>query len=70
MILTLAIERGNMFVWVCMILQSWNLMARSISIEPLALHNIAISEDHFVICHYSTKSDKEGEKDTQQRCLL
>jgi hypothetical protein len=45
-------------------------MARSISIEPLALHNIAISEDHFVICHYSTKSDKEGEKDTQQRCLL
>jgi hypothetical protein len=37
-------------------------MARSISIDPLALHNIAISEDHFVIRHDSTKSDKEGEK--------
>jgi hypothetical protein len=37
-------------------------MARSISIDPLALHNISICEDHFVICHDSTKSDKEGEK--------
>ena len=61
LILTWAIEKGNIFVWVWTILQ-WNLMARSISIDPLALHNIAISEDHFVICHDSTKSDKEGEK--------
>ena len=37
-------------------------MARSISIDPLALHNISISEDHFVICHDSTKSDNEGAK--------
>jgi hypothetical protein len=37
-------------------------MARSISINPLVLHNIAISENHFVIRHDSTKSDKEGEK--------
>ncbi|KAI2489681.1 hypothetical protein MHU86_24909 [Fragilaria crotonensis] len=42
MILTWAIERGNIFVWVWTILQ-WNLMARSISIDPLALHNIGIS---------------------------
>ena len=61
LILTWAIERGNIYVWVWTILQ-WNLMARSISIDPLALHNIAISEDHFVIRHDSTKSDKEGEK--------
>ena len=61
LILTWAIERGNMLVWVWTILQ-WNLMARSISIDPLDLHNISISEDHFVICHDSTKSDKEGEK--------
>ena len=61
LILTWAIERGNIFVWVWTILQ-WNLMARSISIDPLALHNISISEDHFVIRHDSTKSDKEGEK--------
>ena len=61
LILTWAIEKGNIFVWVWTILQ-WNLMARSISIDPLALHNMAISEDHFVIRHDSTKSDKEGEK--------
>ena len=61
LMLTWAIERGNIFVWVWTILQ-WNLMARSISIDPLALHNIGISEDHFVIRHDSTKSDKEGEK--------
>jgi hypothetical protein len=37
-------------------------MARSISIDPLALHNISISEDHFVFRHDSTTTDKEGEK--------
>jgi hypothetical protein len=37
-------------------------MARSISIDPLALHNISICEDHFVTRHDSTKSDKEGER--------
>ena len=61
LILTWAVEKGNIYVWVWTILQ-WNLMARSISIDPLALHNIGISEDHFVIRHDSTKSDKEGEK--------
>jgi hypothetical protein len=61
MILVWTIERANIFVWVWTILQ-WNLMARSISIDPLALHNISISEDHFVIRHDSTKSDKEGAK--------
>ena len=61
LILTWAIAGGNIFVWTWTILQ-WNLMARSISIDPLALHNIGISEDHFVICHDSTKSDKEGER--------
>ena len=29
---------------------------------PMALHNIEKSEDHFVICQDSTKSDKQGEK--------
>jgi hypothetical protein len=37
--------------------------------QPLALHNIAISEDHFVIRHDSTKSDKEGEK-TRNKATL
>ena len=57
LILKWAIETGNIFVWVWTILQ-WNLMARSISIDPLVLHNITISEDLFVFCHDSTKSDK------------
>jgi hypothetical protein len=61
MIRNSAVERGNIFVWVWTILQ-WNLMARSISIDPLAHHNIGVSEDHFVIRHDSTKSDKEADK--------
>jgi hypothetical protein len=61
MILVWAIERANIFVWAWTILQR-NLMARSIFIDPLALHNISISEDHFVIRHDLTKSDKESEK--------
>ena len=37
-------------------------MVRSISIDPLALHNIVVSEDHFVIRHDSITSDKEEDK--------
>ena len=49
-------------MWVWTILQ-WNLMARSISIDPLALHNIlSVSEDHFVFKHDSIKSDKKSVK--------
>jgi hypothetical protein len=44
-------------------------MARSVSIDPLALHNIAISEDHFVVRHVATKSGKEGEK-TYNKAVL
>lgn len=60
-ILTWALNSGNIFVWVWTILQ-WNLMARSISIDPLALHNISVSEDHFVFKHDSTKSDQKGDQ--------
>ena len=34
-------------------------MAWSILIDPLALHNISVSEDHFLFKHDSTKSDKK-----------
>jgi hypothetical protein len=60
-ILKWALDSGNIFVWVWTIIQ-WNLMARSISIDPLALHNMSVSEDHFVIKHDSTKTDKKGVK--------
>jgi hypothetical protein len=38
------------------------ILRPGLSIDPLALHNIAVSEDHFVIRHDSTKSGKQGEK--------
>ena len=61
-ILKWALDSGNIFVWVWTIIQ-WNLMARSISIDPLALHNIlSVSEDHFVFKHDSIKSDKKSVK--------
>jgi hypothetical protein len=60
-ILTWALESGNMFVWVWTVLQR-NLIARSISIDPLALHNISVSEDHLIFRHNSTKSDRKGAK--------
>lgn len=37
-------------------------MLRSISVDPLALHNMSVAEDHFVVQHDSTKTDKKGEK--------
>ena len=54
LIQTCTIEQGGTVVWVWMIIQ-WNLMARSIPTDPWALHNIAISEDHFTNCHDLTK---------------
>jgi hypothetical protein len=55
------LDSGNIFVWVWTIAQ-WNLMARSKSIDPLALHNMSVSEDHFGVKHDSTKTDKKGVK--------
>ena len=47
LILTWAIDQGNIFLWVWTSLQ-WNLMAtRSISVDPLALHNFSVSEEKF-----------------------
>lgn len=60
-ILMWALNSGNIFLWVWTISQ-WNLMARSISIDPLALHNIGVCEDRFMVKHDSTKTDKKGEK--------
>ena len=61
LILSWSLSQGNLLLWTWTQLQ-WNLMARSISIDPLSLHNISIGEDCLVIRHDSTKSDKEGER--------
>ena len=53
-----ALEDNNIYVWVWSILQ-WNLMGRSISIDPLAFHNISVGEDNIIIKHDSTKADKK-----------
>ena len=60
-------EKEGIFVWVWTILQ-WNLMARSISIDPLAFHNMSVGEDNIIILHDSTKSDKKGEKLVSKHC--
>jgi hypothetical protein len=39
-------------------------MVRSVLIDPLALYNIAISEDHVVICHDFIMTDKKTSKGT------
>jgi hypothetical protein len=57
-ILKWALDSGNIFTWVWTIAR-WNLMARSTSIDPLALHNMSVSEDHFGVKHDSTKTDKK-----------
>jgi hypothetical protein len=67
LILIWAIDQGYIFLWVWTILQ-WNLMARSISVDPLALHNFSVSEDHFAIQHNLTKANKEDERHTTRLC--
>ena len=56
-----ALEENNVYVWVFSLLQ-WNLMARSINVDPLALHNMKRGQsDSIEIVPYSTKSDQTGE---------
>ena len=44
----------------------WNLMARCISIDPIALHNFSLGEDNIMAEHDSTKADKEGLKSVKK----
>lgn len=53
-----ALKRGNIFVWVWTVLQ-WNCMARSISIDPLGLHNFTLGDDNIKVKYDSSKSDLE-----------
>lgn len=56
-----AIEENNVYVWVFGLLQ-WNLMARSISIDPLAFHNMKRGvSDSIEFLPDTTKSDQAGE---------
>ncbi|KAL7541385.1 hypothetical protein ACHAXR_011858 [Thalassiosira sp. AJA248-18] len=56
-----AIEENNVFLWVFSLLQ-WNLMARSINIDPIAFHNIKRGgEDSIEFTPDTTKTDQAGE---------
>ena len=58
-----AVGEGNIFVWAWSILQ-WNLMGRSVNVEPLNLRNIKVYEDHIQFLYTTNKCDKAGEKVT------
>ena len=59
-ILTWALEAGNVFCWVWGTLQ-WNLMSRSINVDPLGFGNISLGADSVNIKYDRTKTDQEGE---------
>ena len=60
-ICALAINGGNMLVWVWSILQ-WNFMCRSISIDSLGFHNFTVGEDCLKGTFDYTKADQSGER--------
>lgn len=60
-LLSRSIETNNVFAWTWTLLQ-WNCMARSASIDCLALHNFSLGTDSIVIKYDETKADKAGEK--------
>ena len=56
-----ALEENNVYVWVFGLLQ-WNLMARSINIDPIAFHNMKKGQsDSIEFVPDSTKTDPTGE---------
>lgn len=61
LLLRSAIETNNMFAWIWTTLQ-WNCMARSASIDCLALHNFRVGIDSIIIKYDDSKADKAGEK--------
>ena len=63
LICTWAVREGNIMVWVWTILQ-WNLMARSINIEPLAFHHISMFGDCIKFNYDVNKADSTGENTT------
>jgi hypothetical protein len=56
-----ALGTGNVFLWVWTILQ-WNNMARSISIDPLGIHNFSVGTDSIKCKYDDSKVDKKGER--------
>ncbi|KAL3765569.1 hypothetical protein ACHAW5_009743 [Stephanodiscus triporus] len=63
-----AVEEMNIFVWIFSLLM-WHMMARSISISSLALHNIKRGVSDSIQFKYDeTKMDKSGEFVQTKNC--
>lgn len=63
-----AVLEGNVFVW-CFALLMWNLMARSINVDCIALHSIKRGMSDSITFKYDeTKMDKTGEFVQEKNC--
>ena len=58
-----AVKQGNVMMWVWTVLQ-WNLLARSVNVEPLCFHHFKVFQDSIQVKYDSNKSDKSGENTT------
>jgi len=54
LICTWGVQMGNIMLWVWSILQ-WNLLARSVNIEPLCFHNFKVFEDNIQAKYNKTR---------------
>ena len=63
LICTWAARCGNIMLHIWTILQ-WNLMARSVNIEPISLHNIKVYGDSIQFLYDTNKNNQEGRKTT------
>jgi hypothetical protein len=56
-LMTWCVAEGNVFVW-CFSLLMWHLMARSINVDSIALHNIKKGVSDSIVFEYDeTKTD-------------
>lgn len=66
-----AVESGTLvgiFVWAFMTTQ-WNIMGRTVNVDPLGFHNMRKSQHDSIIFQYdSNKMDKKGEKVSPKNC--
>jgi hypothetical protein len=63
LICTWAIGGGNIMMWMWTTMH-WNLMGRSVNIEPISLHNLCVFGDSIQFLYDKNKGDPTGEKTT------
>ena len=56
-----ALETGNVFLWVWVLLQ-WHAIGRSITIDPTSFHHFTLGLDNIVLKYEDSKADKEGKR--------